>query len=151
MGLPKAAAHEFGFSAEDISNSYPRPPKAPPARSAAVVNGPYGLNEARFWLTIHPLLVLSLVIALIANWRERTKRFLIGSTLIVYLVVLVVSALFFVPELIAFHDSPITAGDWQPRADRWWNLSLLRGTTLFIFAIPLLFARARSEASNGGN
>jgi len=119
--------------------------------SAAVVNGPYGLNEARFWLTIHPLLVLSLVVALIANWRERTKRFLIGSTLIVYLVVLVVSALFFVPELIAFHDSPITAGDWQPRADRWWNLSLLRGTTLFIFAIPLLFARARSEASNGGN
>ena len=119
--------------------------------SAAVVNGPYGLNEARFWLTIHPLLVLSLVVALIANWRERTKRFLIGSTLLVYLVVLVVSSLFFVPELIAFHHSPVTAGDWHARANRWWNLSLIRGATLFVFSVPLLFALARSEESNGGD
>jgi hypothetical protein len=119
--------------------------------SAAVVNGPYGLSEARFWMTIHPLLVLSLVVSLIANWRERTKRFLIGATLTVYIVVLVVSALYFVPELIAFHDSPVTAGDWQTRANRWWNLSLIRGATLFIFSVPLLFALARSEDGNGGD
>ena len=119
--------------------------------SAAVVNGPHGLNEARFWMTIHPLLVLSLVVAMFANWRERTKRYLVGSSLTIYIVVLVVSALYFVPELIAFHDSPITAGDWQPRANRWWSLSLVRGATLFVFSIPLLFSLARSEESNGGN
>ena len=119
--------------------------------SAAVVNGPYGLNEARFWMTIHPLLVLSLVVALIANWRERTNRFMIGSTLAVYIVVLVVSALYFVPELIAFHDSALTAGDWQPRANRWWNLSLVRGATLFVFSVALLFSLARSEESNGSD
>jgi hypothetical protein len=69
----------------------------------------------------------------------------------VYLVVLIVSALFFVPELIAFHDSPVNAGDWQARGDRWWNLSLVRGATLFVFSVPLLFALARSEEANGGN
>ena len=119
--------------------------------SAAVVNGPFGLNEARFWMTIHPLLVLSVAAALVANWRERGQRFLVGATLTVYIVVLIVSALYFVPELIAFHDSPVTPGDWQARADRWWYLSLLRGAMLFVFAAPLFFALARSEEANGGN
>ncbi len=30
--------------------------------SAVVVNGTYGLNEGPFWMIIHPLLILSLII-----------------------------------------------------------------------------------------
>ena len=35
--------------------------------SAVVVNGPYGLHEATFWMIIHPLLLLSLIVALVLN------------------------------------------------------------------------------------
>jgi hypothetical protein len=45
--------------------------------SAVVVNGPYGLHEARFWMTIHPLLILSLIAALVLNWKFRLRRKLI--------------------------------------------------------------------------
>ena len=36
--------------------------------SSVVVNGPYGLHEQIFWMTIHPLLILSLVVSLVLNW-----------------------------------------------------------------------------------
>ncbi len=42
--------------------------------SAVVVNGPHGLHEARFWMTIHPLLVLALILALVLNWKSRSRR-----------------------------------------------------------------------------
>src|SRR5687768_13977405 len=83
--------------------------------SSIVVNGPFGLDESRFWMTLHPILLLTLIISLIANWRERRRRFLIASTFSVYVVVLIVSALFFVPELIAFHHGPtssLSVAEW---------------------------------------
>ena len=33
--------------------------------SAVIVNGPYALSEGVFWMTIHPLLIISLVAALV--------------------------------------------------------------------------------------
>ena len=35
--------------------------------SAVVVNGPYGLQEGTFRLLIHPILILSLLLALVLN------------------------------------------------------------------------------------
>ena len=61
----------------------------------------------------------------------------------VYAVVLVVTALYFVPELLAFADSArstVTPAEWLARGHRWQRLSWLRGFVMFLCILPLLLA-----------
>lgn len=111
--------------------------------SAVLVNGPYGLNEGRFWLTIHPLLILSLIAALALNWKVKARRRLIAISFIAYALILVVTQLYFLPELFAFADSPrsgVAPAEWSARAQRWEVLSWLRGAVCYAFLVPLLLA-----------
>jgi len=111
--------------------------------SAVVVNGPYGLNEGVFWVLIHPLLILSLLTTLVLNWRLKPRRKLIAITLAVYFVVLVVSSLYFIPELGAFKHSPesgLSSAEWLVRTQRWQHLSWARGAVCYLNIIPLLLA-----------
>ncbi|HEX8070749.1 MAG TPA: hypothetical protein VF546_12410 [Pyrinomonadaceae bacterium] len=111
--------------------------------SAVVVNGPYGLHEATFWMLIHPLLILALVVALALNWRARARRKLILISLAVYAVVLVVSQIYFIPELVAFARSPqsgLPPAHWLARGQRWQHLNWLRGTVMYAGILPLLLA-----------
>ena len=119
--------------------------------SSVVVNGPYGLNEAVFWMTIHPLLVLSLVVSLALNWRDLRRRKLIAMSLVVYVIILVISSLYFIPQLVEFRNSPqsnISAEEWLARGNRWQYLSWIRGSVLFIFSVPLLFSLAAPKSSD---
>lgn len=117
--------------------------------SAVLVNGPYALHEERFWLLIHPLAILSLIISLALNWRIRARRKLIFIPLVVYLLAIVVTALYFVPELRAFQNSPnsnVSAAEWFARGRRWQYLSWVRGSFLGLSIVPLLLAlRARED------
>ena len=111
--------------------------------SAVVVNGPYGLHEAIFWMIIHPLLILSLIGALALNWRSRARRKLILTSFAVYVLVLVITQIYFVPELIAFERSPessLTPAQWLARGQRWQRLSWLRGAVCYAAFVPLLLA-----------
>jgi hypothetical protein len=113
--------------------------------SAVIVNGPYGLNEAIFWMLIHPLLILSLIATLILNWRLTPRRKLIGISLVVYALVLIVSSLYFIPELVAFKqsaESGLSAAEWLARGQRWQHLSWLRGAVCYAAFVPLLLALA---------
>src|SRR5687768_15420847 len=86
--------------------------------SAIVVNGPYGLHEAIFWMTVHPLLILSLIVTLVLNWRFKPRRNLVLMTFVVYLLALVITQIYFLPELTAFAQSPesnVSAGEWSAR------------------------------------
>lgn len=114
--------------------------------SAAVVNGEYPIRESIFWLTIHPLLILSLTVSLIANWKG-TRRKLIAMTLSWYIVVLVISALYFIPQLGEFEKSQKSqpSAEWVERGHMWQRLSWLRGASLFVFSMPLLFALAKPK------
>ena len=111
--------------------------------SAVVVTGPYGLHEARFWMTIHPLLILSLIAALVLNWRLPARRRLILVSFAVYLVVLVISQIYFIPELIAFgrsQQSNLAPAEWLARGQRWQRLSWIRGAVCYAAFVPLLLA-----------
>ena len=111
--------------------------------SAVVVNGPYGLNDARFWAVIHPLLIISLVAALVLNWNSSSRRKLIAVSFAIYVVVLLISFFYFVPELTLFKHSPestVPATEWLARGKRWQRLSWLRGLTMYLSIVPLLFA-----------
>ncbi|HEX8564486.1 MAG TPA: hypothetical protein VF648_02370 [Pyrinomonadaceae bacterium] len=114
--------------------------------SAVVVNGKYAINEVPFWMTVHPLLILSLIIALALNWKFKARRKLIALSFGIYIVVLIVSAVYFVPELMAFAKSPesnLPASEWLARGHRWYNLSLIRGSWCFIGFVPLLIALSK--------
>jgi hypothetical protein len=111
--------------------------------SAVLVNGPYPVSDAKFWVIIHPLLIATLVAALITNWNSRARRNLIALSFVVYLLVLVVSGFYFVPELILFKNSPqstVTPAEWLARGRRWQRLSWLRGLIMYLAYVPLLFA-----------
>ncbi len=111
--------------------------------SAVVVTGPYGLHESIFWLTIHPLLILSLIVTLALNWRFRARRKLILITFVLYIVVLVITQAYFLPELMAFERSPgsgVPAADWLTRGQRWQRLSWVRGAIMYVGILPLLLA-----------
>jgi hypothetical protein len=111
--------------------------------SAVVVNGPYGLHEAIFWITTHPLLILSLVVALVLNWKYRSRRKLILISFAIYFLVLVVTQIYFLPELAAFQQSPestVSPSEWLARGQRWQRLSWIRGGVMYAGILPLLMA-----------
>ena len=118
--------------------------------SAVVVSGKYALNEAPFWTTIHPLLILSLITALALNWKFKARRRLMALSFGIYISVLIVTALYFVPELLAFAkslESTLPAAEWRARGHRWHYLSLIRGAVCFIGFVPLLIALTKSTAA----
>ncbi|MCE6987590.1 hypothetical protein [Dyadobacter sp. CY323] len=112
---------------------------APPV-SLSMFQGEYGIQPANFWMPVHPVTILLLAAALIANWKlPRRKQILIvfGG----YLLILLITATYFVPELIAITTSAYsvaTSVDLTVRADLWEKLSLLRLSVLLIFAGMLL-------------
>ena len=111
--------------------------------SAVVVNGPYGLHEVVFWMIIHPLLILSLIVTLTLNWRLQGRRKLILISFVVYVLVIVISQIYFIPELIAFEHSPETSlspAEWLARGQRWQRLSWIRGVIMYAGIFPLLLA-----------
>lgn len=120
--------------------------------SAVLVNGPYGLNESIFWMTIHPLLILSLIITLSLNWGLQSRRKLILISLVVYAVVLIISFLYFVPEVMAFRESPLSGlsrADWLARGQRWQILSWVRGVICYAAFVPLLLALTKPTDVRG--
>jgi hypothetical protein len=120
--------------------------------SAVLVNGPYALHEERFWMLIHPLLILSLIISLAMNWKLKGRRKLIGITMILYAAAIVVTTLYFVPELGAFKNSPKLGGspaEWLARGQRWQYLSWARGVVMFVAIVPLLLGLTKAEESPG--
>jgi hypothetical protein len=111
--------------------------------SAVIVNGPYALNEGIFWMTIHPLLIISLVAALVLNWQAPARRRLIAISFAIYVIVLLLTFFYFLPELVLFKNSPqstVPATEWLARGRRWQRLSWLRGAIMYLAFLPMLWA-----------
>lgn len=114
--------------------------------SAVVVTGKYGINEAPFWLALHPLLLLSLLAALGLNWKIVPRRKLIALSLGIYAAVLGASALYFIPELFAFAESASSTlpdAAWAARGNRWLTLSHIRGAFCLLSFLAILAALAK--------
>ena len=111
--------------------------------SAVLVNGPYHLDDSRFWLTIHPLLILSFIVTLVLNWRLKSRRKLVLITFGVYIVIIVLTQIYFVSELMEFErsaQSNVSPAEWQARGQRWQVLSWIRGAVCYANIVPLLLA-----------
>jgi hypothetical protein len=108
---------------------------APPA-SLAMFQGTYGLQAQKFWIPIHPVTLLLMTAALIANWRSPRRKPIV-SCMAGYLIVLVITFAHFVPELIALTTTPYAGtidADLKARAANWETASLVRLAFLNIIA-----------------
>lgn len=118
-----------------------------PPRSLTMFQGPYAIESAPFWKSIHPVTLLLLLITLGLNWRtERKKNILIP--LIAYFLVLVLTFIYFVPELFSLTQAPYADtvdAALQKRGSRWITLSLIRAAVLVVSAFILLSGLIRSE------
>jgi len=114
----------------------PRWSAAPPA-SLSMFQGKYGLNPTPFWVAIHPVTLVLLLVSIILFWKTGGRPYLL-TTSIGYVVVLIITFAFFVPELIAITGAGFSATEdpsLTKRAQLWEALSLVRLAFLIILAI----------------
>lgn len=110
--------------------------------SLSSIQGEYGLKAEYFWMGIHPIALLFLIGALITNWKTLRRRNIL-ITLGGYLLILIITSIYFVPTLIDLQDTPFaTTVDetLTQRASMWETLSLIRLAVLFVLAYILLAA-----------
>ena len=118
---------------------------AAPPSSLALLQGPYGMRPERFWIPIHPVTLLLMIAALMANWRT-VRRSAMSMALGGYVLILIITAIYFVPELLSITGTPYADtvdADLQKRAARWETLSIVRLVFLVSLALSWLSALAQ--------
>lgn len=125
---------------------------AAPPHSLSMFQGKYGLYPQAFWIPIHPITFLLIVTTLVFAWKT-PRRNNVLTTLLGYVTILIITSIYFVPELIAITETPYSteiSTTLTARAKQWEMLSIVRLFTLIILAVVLLLglAKAGSKKSN---
>lgn len=112
---------------------------AQPPASLSMFQGEYGLKPELFWMIIHPVNLVLFTLTLLFHWRSGRRKNII-IVLASYIVILITTALFFVPELISITNAPFSQTpdpELVQRAALWETLSIIRMAILAILAIIL--------------
>lgn len=107
--------------------------------SLGMFQGEYGLESAPFWMSIHPLLLIVFLLTLLTSWKTARKKHVLLAVA-GYVVVLIATFTYFVPELIELVETPFSPEVNQQLTDRgtrWENLSLIRLGLLLAIAAYL--------------
>ena len=103
-------------------------------------------------MLVHPFAILSTIIALILNWKLKTRRKFILITLSIYVLAIIATAIYFVPGLMAFADSnnnsTVAPSEWFQRGQTWQHLSWIRGFFMYIGFVMLLIALTKDVAGD---
>jgi len=117
-----------------------------------LIIGEYGFIDGKFWPVIHPFVLLSTILVLVLNWKVLLVRKLTLIAFGIYILALVVTFVYFFPELSAFAESStseIPALEWIQRGNLWEKLSWVRGGAIFIGFILMVIALANSKMAMG--
>ncbi|MCE3281267.1 MAG: hypothetical protein K0Q66_4 [Chitinophagaceae bacterium] len=118
--------------------------------SLSSFQGEHAFNNGIFWMMIHPITLVLFIIATIMHWKTDRKKHLLYP-LIAYAVVLVVTSVYFVPELLSIlgtaysntYDASLTA-----RGSQWELLSIIRAVLLFATAVFLYLGLTKPATRN---
>jgi hypothetical protein len=136
----------IGGAVYEHLNMVPTWSAAPPA-SLSMFQGKYGLNPELFWKLVHPVNLLLFIITLIVHWRsDRRKNILIVLTS--YALILVITFMYFVPELLSITKtvfSDTVDADLTRRAGLWEKLSIARLLVLIVLSIILLLGLTKNS------
>lgn len=126
-------------------NMVPTWAAAPPV-SLSMFQGPHGLNPSLFWKLIHPVNLLLFATTLFVHWRTARRKPLL-VVLAAYMVILVITATYFVPELLRITTTPYAPVP-DPALTRsallWERLSLVRLGVLLVLALVLFLGLTQS-------
>jgi len=120
---------------------------AAPPRSLYMFQGPDGIHLTRFWVLIHPVVIVLLTAALLTN-NDPSRRRAILITLTGYLLILISTSIYFVPELNELITSPYNNTvnpELQHRALTWKGWNTVRGLALLALAFNLLLSSFSSR------
>ena len=110
-----------------------------PPKSLTIFQGAYAINSAPFWRYIHPITLALFIITLILNWHS-ARKFHVLISMAVYVIIIIVTFTFFVPELISIITtkySDTIDESLQQRGSTWINLSFIRLLISVVMAIVL--------------
>ena len=128
----------IGGAVYEHLNVVPQWTAAPPV-SLSMFQGEYGLKPELFWMSIHPVNIILFAATLIIHWKtKRRKNVLI--TLISYFIILIITSIYFVPELLSITSTTYASApdsDLTKRAKLWEILSLARLGVLMVLSIIL--------------
>src|SRR5262245_2614962 len=95
--------------------------KSPPA-SFSIIQPGTGVPLQRFWIPVHVAITFFMIAGLAMTWSDTTVRALLLIALISYIVMRVWSALFFIPQMLAFQKVPADSApsaELSARVSRW--------------------------------
>ncbi len=128
---------------------------AAPPRSFAMLQGEYGYNSSAFWNTVPMITFVLFIIALVTNWKNQRRKFILFA-LTLFIIGGLVAGFFLEPVFADMikrgysdHVDPVL----QTQAKRWyffdwmvWVLGLFAGLTLLVALIRPI----RVPVSNAG-
>jgi hypothetical protein len=136
----------IGGAVYEHLNMVPTWSAAPPA-SLSMFQGKYGLDPELFWMLIHPVNLVLFILTLIVHWKsDRRKSILIVFTS--YALILVITFIYFVPELLSITKTAFSEDvdlDLTRRAGLWEKLSIARLIALIALSIILLLGLTKSR------
>jgi hypothetical protein len=124
----------------------PRWSAAPPS-SLTMFQGQYGLYPEPFWIGVHPIALVLLIITLILAWKT-SRRINVIATIVGYIAVLAITRVYFVPELLDIINTPVSANAdtaLTERAKQWEMLSLARMAFMMILSIILFLGLTKGN------
>lgn len=143
-----AFAIVVGGAVYEHAGVIPRWSAGPPA-SLAMYQGPYGINPGAFWEMIHPITLVLILITLGMSWKGPRRGHVLFN-LVGYVVVMIVTFTYFVPELMAITGTPYADTidpDLQARAATWEVLSLVRLVVIMVLALALILGLTKPSRS----
>lgn len=118
-----------------------------PPKSLTMFQGDYALPAESFWKFVHPLTLVLLLTALGLNWKTERKKYIL-ITLITYAIALIVTFIYYVPELKSIIETPFATtvdAALQKRGSLWITLSKVRLTFIVASAFVLISGLTKSE------
>lgn len=122
------SALAVGGGVFEMSMLVPQWSKLPPSTFSIIQSGT-GIPLQNFWMPVHILITLSLLLSLLLNWYQPTRRYLVLAGMGFYLIMRVWSALYFIPEMLEFQQIPLDSDPTQELNERvrtWAQLTWLR-------------------------
>lgn len=99
----------------------------------------------KFWIPLHAMILLTLILSLVFNWKNKRRKYLILATFISYIYISIVS-IFFARELFAFKEITDPAV-FSEQTSRWILLSWHRPIIGLASVVLLMIAISRPATS----
>jgi hypothetical protein len=110
--------------------------------STMITKSNNNLGQAtKFWIPVHLLILLTIVLSLIFNWKIPTRKKLVLSAFIGYMYITVIS-IFFAKKLEIFKNMTDNI-DFQQQTSLWITVSWHRPILMITIEILLLIALSR--------